>query len=128
MRKTSGYTANYNSMQQIVCRHDTSFRYIYPVSGTEPSRRIKRRSTVVRPDAGSIRSRSIIYRVEICETVHLVVQDERPSPFLFFFPFLFLAFPPHVGFRETRTLDKLLHLPRISNYHQEGLFGTVRYS
>lgn len=26
MRKASGYTANYNSMRQIVCRHDTSFQ------------------------------------------------------------------------------------------------------
>lgn len=69
MRKTSGYTANYNSMQQIVCRHDTSFRYIYPVAGR--LRRPPVDKATLRQSLGqmarSIRSRSILYRREICE-------------------------------------------------------------
>ena len=107
MRKTSGYTANYNSMQQIVCRHDTSFRYIYPVAGR--LRRPPEDKATLRQSPGqmarSIRSRSIFYRVEICETVSLHVHDDRP----------FLRFPsPPLFSRAFATVPHLNWIRRSS--------------
>lgn len=103
---------------QLYAANSLQARYLIPVYLSCPRdravrRRIKRRSTVVRPDAGSIRSRSIIYRVEICETVHLVVEDERPFPsFLSFFSSSFSC--SLLAFLDSfRPLDKLLDLTEM---------------
>lgn len=136
MRKTSGYTANYNSMQQIVCRHDTSFRYIYPVAETSPvHQRIKRRS-----DSRPARCRIDKIEIDPLSRGNLrnrwLVHDERPFLhifFLFFFslPVHSLPFAIWTGSCELLPLSWWTFrshgdLMRISNYRVRRLFGTVR--
>lgn len=118
MRKTSGYTANYNSMQQIVCRHDTSFRYIYPVPETSPvHQRIKRRS-----DSRPARCRIDKIEIDLLSRGNLrnrwLVHDERPFLHIFFLFFLC----PFIRYRSLseldpanfcRSVDELLDLTEI---------------